>query len=53
MMKLKKGFIVGETLIYWIIAFGIVFFSLILYLALSGRLGAMGEFIKNWLRFGR
>lgn len=40
-----------ETLVPWIIMAGVVVLTTILYLALNGKLGAMGEFIRNFLRF--
>jgi hypothetical protein len=42
-----------ETLIPWIIAIGIILLVLILYFALSGKLGNISSYIKDWFRFGR
>jgi hypothetical protein len=42
-----------ETLLPWIITIVIVGLMLFLYLSLSGKLGGMGGFVKNFLRFGR
>jgi len=51
-MKEKRGQF-WETLIPWIIAIGVVLIIMFLYFILTGRLNSMGEFFKNWLRFGR
>jgi len=50
---MKKRGIIWQTLIPWIIVLGDIILVFILYFALSGKLGSMGEFLKTWLRFGR
>jgi hypothetical protein len=52
-MKLKRGMLFWDTTLGWIIMIGVVILVLFLYLTLSGKLDSMGEFIKNFLRFGR
>lgn len=42
-----------ETLIPWIIAVGGLVLFVLLYMALSGDLGNMGEYIKAFLGIGR
>lgn len=50
-MQQKRGQF-WNTIIPWIIAIGVILLVFILYMALSGRLENIGEFFRNWLRFG-
>ncbi len=49
----KKGELVFDELIPWIIALGVLVLVLILYFVLSGKGTAALEFFKNMWRFGR
>lgn len=51
-MRQKRGQF-WETMIPWIIAVAVIVLVLILYFGINGRLGNIGEFFKNWLRFGK
>lgn len=42
-----------DTIIPWIIAVIVIFLYMVLFTDLGGKLGGMGEFFKNWLRFGQ
>jgi len=49
----KKGELVFDELIPWIIALGVIILVLILYFVLSGKGNAALDFFKNMWRFGR
>lgn len=53
MMHVKKGQLVWDTLIPWIIGITFLVIATLVALGLSGKLGGLGEFIRNFLRFGR
>jgi len=49
----KRGELVWNTLIPWIIAIGVLVLSLFLILILSGKGQSALEYIKTIIRFGR
>lgn len=52
-MKQKRGSIISDYLIWWLIAFGILILIGGGYLIITGKLQGMGEYFKNLVRFGR
>ena len=49
----KKGELVFDELIPWIVALGVLILILILYFVLSGKGTSALEYFKNLWRFGR
>ncbi|MBU0760882.1 MAG: hypothetical protein KJ600_02265 [Nanoarchaeota archaeon] len=49
---MKRGTIITDKLVIWLIVFGCIVLLLIVAGLISGKLGAIGELIKTWLRFG-
>ena len=49
----KMGQLVWDTLFPWMIGLVILALIILFYLALSGKLSNLAEFIKNSLRFGK
>lgn len=49
----KRGFILWDTLIPWVIVIAIVVLSFILYLGITGRLDLISDFFEEFMRFGR
>ena len=51
MARGKKGQ-VWETLVPWMVGFGLLVLMFILYMLLSGKLAGAIEYLKNIFRFG-
>lgn len=49
----KRGELVWDHLIPWLLALVVLILVVFLYLMLSGKLGGAAEFVKGMLRFGR
>ena len=52
-MKEKRGELVWDTLIPWIIAIGVLVLMLFLYFILSGKTEGAIQYFKDLLRFGK
>jgi len=48
----KRGQLVWDQLIPWIIAAGFTVLMVLIYMGYTGKLGAIGEFIQRWTRYG-
>lgn len=49
----RRGFLMWDSLIPWIIAIVVLILVVGVYLISKGKLGAAGEYIRNLMRFGR
>lgn len=52
-MKEKRGQIPWDPTIFYFIAFAAIVLGVVLYFKLGGTLDNIGDFFKDWLRFGR
>ncbi|MFH1425142.1 MAG: hypothetical protein ABIG28_00215 [archaeon] len=49
----KRGFIIGDYLIWWIIAFGVLVFMAILFLTQTEGSNSAIDALKNFFRLGK
>ena len=47
----KRGFIVGDTLVWWIVAIAVLVAGVVLFLMIKGRGESALEFFKDLWRF--
>ena len=51
-MNIKRGMVWQNAIVWWIIAILVLALSLILYGIISGKLGGIANYLKDFLKVG-